>query len=116
MISSPTEGPINSGIIYLHSMAQQRENESFKEKLDFFVKLCHEFGHKPTSVLLVSTLWYNESEEEMYEKTSELEELFQEVASSSAIRSIPYSIRFDQSQISACDAIDLLMLDMQLDD
>jgi len=112
--NSSEEGPINSGIIYLHSMASHRVNEDFKKNLDPFVKLCHESGHKPTSVLLVSNLWYDESEEETYKKTLELEELFQKAASS-AIRSIQHSIRFDESQISVYNAIDLLMLDMQLD-
>ena len=111
--------PVNSGIIYLHSMASQRMNEKFNKYLDPFVNLCHACGHKPTSVLLVSTLWYDddESEKEMYEKTLELEEHFQKAAGS-AIHSIPYSVRFDGSrdQVSACNAIDLLMLDMMQHD
>jgi hypothetical protein len=107
--------PGGCGIIYLHSMASQRMNEKFNQNLEPFVNLCHACGHKPTSVLLVSTLWYDgESENtiEMYEKTLELEEHFQKA--SSAIHLIPYSVRFDGShdQISACNAIDLLMLDM----
>lgn len=99
-------------------MASQRMNEKFNKYLDPFVNLCHACGHKPTSVLLVSTLWYDDDDEsgtdsEMYEKTLELEEHFQKAAGS-AIHSIPYSVRFDGShdQISACNAVDLLMLDM----
>ena len=113
MYSRLLGGPVNSGILYLHSMASQRMNENFNKYLDPFVNLCNTCGHKPTSVLLVSTLWYDESETEMYEKTLELEEHFQKAASS-AIHSIPYSVRFHGShdQISACNAVDLLMLDM----
>jgi hypothetical protein len=97
-------------------MASQRLNEKINKNLDLFVKLCYARGHKPTSVLLVSTSWYDD-ESKMYEKTLELEEHFQEAASSdseSAIHLIPYSVRFDGShdQVSACNAIDLLMLDM----
>ena len=102
-------------------MASQRINENFNKLLDPFVNLCHACGHKPTSVLLVSTLWYDgESEIEVYEKTMELEENFQKTASSGnpVIHSIPYSVRFGGSrdQISACNAIDLLMLDMMQQD
>ena len=108
----------------MHSMATQRMNEKFNKYLDPFVKLCHECGHKPTSVLLVSTLWFDDDDDDgdgssksgttgMYEKTLELEEHFQKAATS-GIHSIPYSVRFDGSrdQMSACNAIDLLMLDM----
>ena len=118
-ICSCPEGPVNSGIIYLHSMASQRMDEDFNKHLDHFIDLCHTCKHKPTSVLLVSTQWYDVDEKERYEKTSELEDYFQNATASSAVRSIPYSIRFDGSrdQISACNAIDLLMLDiMQQDD
>ena len=98
-------------------MASQRMNERFNKYLDPFVNLCHACGYKPTSVLLVSTMWYDGGENvgitEMYEKTLELEELFQKAASS-AIHLIPYSVRFDGShdRMSACNAIDLLTLDM----
>ena len=82
-------------------------NEIFNKYLDPFVNLFHPCGHKPISMLLVSTMWYNDGGEnvgttEMYEKTMELKG-----AASSAIHLIPYSVRFDGShdQISACDAI-----------
>ena len=72
----------------MHSMASQRMNEIFNKYLDPFVNLCRTCGHKPTSVLLVSTMWYDGGENvgttEMYEKTLELEEHF-EMAGSSAI-------------------------------
>ena len=59
--------------VYLHSMASQIINEIFNKHLDPFVNLCHACGHKPTSVLLVSTMWYDGGENvgtiEMYEKT-----------------------------------------------
>ena len=88
-------------------------NEIFNKYYDpFIINLCHARGHKPTSVLLVSTMWYeNVGTTELYEKTLELEELFQKAASS-AIHLIPYSVRFDGShdRISACDAIDLDMM------
>ena len=46
----------------------------------FVINLCHARGHKPTSVLLVSTMWYDGGENvvttEKYEKTLELEEIF----------------------------------------
>ena len=55
-------------------------NERFNKYLDPFVNLCHACGYKPTSVLLVSTMWYDGGENvgttEMYEKTLELEEIF----------------------------------------
>ena len=106
--------PLKCGIIYLHSssMASQRMNARFNKNLDPFVNLCHVCGHKPTSVLSVSTLWYDGGENvgttEMYGKTLELEEHFQKAASS-AIHLISYLVRFDGShdRISACDAIDL---------
>ena len=97
----------------LHSMmASQRMSERFNKYLDPFVNLCHLCGHKPTSVLLMLTLWYDGEgvgTTEMYEKTLESEEHFQ-MAASSAIHLIPYSLRFDGShdRISACDAIDLI--------
>ena len=65
----------------------------------------------------MSTLWYDGGENvgttEMYEKTLELEEHFQKAASV-AIYLISYSIRFDGSldRISACNAIELLMLEI----
>ena len=99
----------------MHSMASQRMDEIFNKYLGPFVNLCHACGHKPTSVLLVPTMWYDGGENvgttEMYEKTLELEETFQKVASS-AIHLIPYSVRFDGShdRNSACDAIDLDMM------
>ena len=108
-------------IIYLHSMASQRMNERFNKYLDPFVNLCHACGHKPTSVLLVSTLWYDGGENigttEMYEKTLELEEHFQKAASSTIhFFLIPCSVRFDGShdRVSVCNAIDLLILNMML--
>ena len=72
------------GIIYLHSIVSQRMNEGFNEylrsRLDPFVNLCYTCGHKPTSVLLVSSLWHDGGEDvgmtEMYEKMLELEEYF----------------------------------------
>ena len=64
----------------MYSMATQRMNEVFVEYLVPFVNLCHACGHKPTSVVLVSTMWYDGGENvgttEMYEKTLELEEIF----------------------------------------
>ena len=96
-------------------MASQIMNEIFNKRLDLFVNLCHARGHKPTSVLLVSTMWYDGGENvrttEIYEKTLEVEEHFQ-MASSSAIHLIPCSVPFDGShdQISACDAVDLDMM------
>ena len=66
-------------------------------------------------MLLVSTMWYDGGENvgttEKYEKTLELEEIFQKVASS-AIHLIPPCVRFNKShnRISACDAIDLNMM------
>ena len=99
----------------MHSMASQRMDEIFNKYLGPFVNLCHACGHKPTSVLLVPTMWYDGGENvgttEMYEKTLGLEETFQKVASS-AIHLIPYSVRFDGShdRNSACDAIDLDMM------
>ena len=112
-VCSGTERPIDSGILYLHSMASQRINEDFKKHLEPFVTLCHACRHRPTSVLLVSTMWpHDESEADINAKARELEDHFQK-ASLSAIHSIPYSIRFDESQTSAHNAIELLILDIQ---
>ena len=64
----------------MYSMATQRMKEIFNKYLDPFVNLCHACGHKLTSVVLVSTMWYDGGESvgttETYEKTLELEEIF----------------------------------------
>ena len=63
-------------------MASHRMNEIFNKYLDPgpFVNLYHACGRKPTSVLLVSTMWYDGGENvgtiETYEKTLELEEQY----------------------------------------
>ena len=107
------EGPISSGILYLHSMSSQRINEDFKEHLDPFVTLCRTCGHRPISVLLVSTMWsQDESEADVNKITKELEERFKKSAPSS-IHPVPYAVRFDENKISARNAIDSLVLDMQ---
>ena len=63
---------------------------------------------------LVSTMWYDGGENvgttEMYEMTLELEEHFPNAASS-AIHSIPYSVRFDGSH-DRNSAYNALMLGM----
>ena len=83
--SRPGGPPLKCGIIYLHSSSttSQRMSERFNKYLDPFVNLCHARGNKPTSMLSVSTLWYdggdtgeNVGTTEMYEKTLELEEHF----------------------------------------
>ena len=80
--------PLECGIIYLHSSstASQRISERFNKYLDPFVNLCHARGNKPTSMLSVSTLWYdggdtdeNVRTTETYEKTLELEEHFKKL-------------------------------------
>ena len=90
-------------------------NEIFNKYLDPFVNLCHAcYGHKFTSVLLVSTMWYDGGESvgttDMYEKTLELEEKFQmgEVLQ----YTWSYSVQFGGShdRILACDVIDLDMM------
>ena len=48
--------------VYLHSITSQRMNERFNKYLHPFVNLCHACGYKPTSVLLVSTMWYDGGE------------------------------------------------------
>ena len=107
------KGPIECGILYLHSMASPRINEDFRKHLEPFVRLCHASGHKPISALLVSTLWpHDEGETEVYQRTKDLESHFERTATS-AIYRIPCSARFDGSRSSACDAIDALILDMQ---
>ncbi|KAF8811035.1 hypothetical protein BYT27DRAFT_7185145 [Phlegmacium glaucopus] len=107
------EKPIECGILYLHSMASPRMNEDFRKHLDPFVKLCHASGHRPISALLVSTMWpHHESEAEVYQRTKDLEKHFEKTATS-AIYRIPCSVRFDGSRSSACNAIDVLILEMQ---
>ena len=88
-----------SSIIYLHGFTKnERDYERFSRYLDPFVNLCHSRGHKPTSVLLVLTPWYDGGENvgttEMYEKTLELGKQFQKAASYSvaAIHLISYSV------------------------
>jgi hypothetical protein len=96
-------------------MASQRITDDFKKHFDFFVTLCHAGGHRPTSALLVSNLWPSKgSESSVVEKTRKLEEHFKKNTPSS-IRSIPYSVRFDGSRISACKAIDSLILEIEQD-
>ena len=58
----PGGPPPKCGIVYMHSMASQRMNEIFNKYLDPFFNLCRTCGHKPTSVLLVSTMWYDGGE------------------------------------------------------
>ena len=96
-------------------MASQRMNERFNKYLDPFVNLCHACGYKPTSVLLVSTMWYdgggNVGSTELYEKTLELEENFSKgYQLCHTLDPAVYSVRFNTShnRISACDAIDLM--------
>ena len=51
-----------SSVVSSNSMASQRMNEIFNKCLDPFVNLCHTCGRKPTSVVLVSTMWYDGGE------------------------------------------------------
>jgi len=111
-VCSGTKGPIECGILYMHSMASPRINEDFGRHLEPFVGLCHARGHRPISALLVSTLWPNAGETEVYQRTENLEGHFKRTATPSIYR-IPCSVRFDGSRSSACDAIDVLMSDMQ---
>ena len=114
-VSSCPDGPVDSGIIYLHSMASQRITDDFKKHFDFFVTLCHASGHRPTSALLVPTMWPSkENEAYAVEKTRELEEHFKKITPSS-IRPIPYSVRFEGSRITACKAINSLILEIEQD-
>ena len=62
--------------VWYHLLAfygSQRMNERFDKYLGPFVNLCHAREHKPTSVLLVSTMWCDGGENvgtiDMYEKT-----------------------------------------------
>ena len=70
---------LSSVVSTTYFMASQIMNEIFNKHLNPFVNLCHARGHKPTSVLLVSTMWYdgggNVGSTELYEKTLELEEI-----------------------------------------
>ena len=94
-------------------MASQRITDDFKKQFDFFVTLCRASGHRPTSALLVSNMWPSkDSEACVTEKTRALEEHFKKTAPSS-IRPIPYSIRFDGSRGTACNAINSLILEIE---
>jgi hypothetical protein len=96
-------------------MASQRITDDFKKQFDFFVTLCRAGGHRPTSALLVSNMWSSkESEAYVIEKTKELEDRFKKTTPSS-IRPIPSSIRFDGSRITACKAINSLILEIEQD-
>ena len=96
-------------------MASQRITDDFKKHFDHFVTLCHAGGHRPTTALLVSTMWpSNESETDVIEMTKELEDHF-EMVTPSSIRPIPKSIRFDGSRITACKAINSLILEIEKD-
>ena len=104
-------GRLSSFYLHLSSMASQRMNARFNKNFDPFVNLCHVCGHKPTSVLSVSTLvwWWWEYTTEMYEKTLELEEYFQKLP---VLRYTWSHIRFGLMGVMrfACDAIDLDMI------
>ena len=96
-------------------MASQRITDDFKKHFDLFVTLCHASGHRPTSALLVPTMWPSkENEAYAIEKTRELEEHFKKTIPSS-IRPIPYSVRFEGSRITACKAINSLILEIEQD-
>ena len=111
-VCSCVEGPIDSGILYLHSMSSPRINEDFKKHLDPFVELCHDCGHNPASALVITTLWPDdESEEEVRKRTEELKEKFQTTTTSEIYR-IPDPVHFDGSRSSASNAIDLLTKDI----
>ena len=96
-------------------MASPRITDDFKKHFDLFVTLCHACGHRPTTALLVSTMWSSkESETDVIEMTRELEDRF-EMATPPSIRPIPYSIRFDGDRITACKAINSLILEIEQD-
>ena len=107
---------MDSGIIYLHSMASERITDDFKKQFDSFVALCRAGGHRPTSALLVSNMWpSNKSEAYVIDRTRELEEHFKKITTPSMIRPIPSSIRFDGNRITACRAINSLILEIEQD-
>ena len=64
--------------LYFHLDANIGSKKSHRKYV--VVNLCHAREHKPTSVLLVSTMWCDGGENvgtiDMYEKTLELEEFF----------------------------------------
>lgn len=95
-------------------MASQRITDDFKKHFDFFVTLCHAGGHRPSSALLVSTMWPSKEIEADVIMTRELEEHFKR-ATPPSIRPIPYSVRFDGSRIAACKAINSLILEIEQD-
>ena len=96
-------------------MASQRITDDFKKHLDFFVTLCQAGGHRPTTALLVSTMWpFKGSEADVIQMTRELEEHFKNAAPSS-LRPIPSSVRFDGSRGTACKAINSLVLEIEQD-
>lgn len=112
-ICSCPEGPVDSGIIFLHSMASEPGREEiFKKYLDPLVTLCLTKRHRPTTALLVTTMWTHREGE--LAVIGQLEEFFKNNAPST-IRTIPESVRFDGSRASACMAIDSLMMEIQRD-
>ena len=69
VLSSCPEGPVDSGIIYLHSISSQRITDNFKIQFDIFVTLHRASGHRPTTALLVSNMWsHKESEASVIER------------------------------------------------
>ena len=80
-----------------------------------FVTLCHAGGHRPTSALLVSTMWPSKkSEAYVIGKSRILEEHFKK-STPSSIHPIPHSVCFDGSRAAACKAINSLILDIEQD-
>ena len=116
VLSSCPEGPVDAGIIYLHSMSSQRITDDFKKQFDIFVTLCRASGHRPTTALLVSNMWSSkENAASVIEKTRVLEDHFKKTITPSSIRPISSSVRFDGSRITACKAIDSLILEIEQD-
>ena len=107
VLSSCPEGPVDSGMIYLHSMASQWITDDLKKDNSIFSlpSVCLASGYRSTTTLLVSNVVLLREWSVCDWKTKVL----------AISPSIPSSVRFDGSRITPCKAIDLLIQEIEQD-
>ena len=107
VLSSCPEGPVDSGMIYLHSMASQWITDDLKKDNSIFSlpSVCLASGYRSTTTLLVSNVVLLREWSVCGWKTKVL----------AISPSIPSSVRFDGSRITPCKAIALLIQEIEQD-
>ena len=102
VLSSCPEGPVDSGMIYLHSMASQWITDDLKKDNSIFSlpSVCLASGYRSTTTLLVSNVVLLREWSVCDWKTKVL----------AISPSIPSSVRFDGSRITPCKAIIALLV------